>query len=361
MTIFARPGRALYDYENMLSRKPRSWPPTTHDTPTLWGRARALCADVIAFVRSAASLAKRWRLGRKERREILDRITPVEKLVGTLCLIEASTWLLTPEGRALRAATPQVVPPAPPPPTFVAKASHKTTIPYPGWHTIATRGVDPRIAEREARERAALEAARQSIAATKPAQAAESFSGLTRESFFVSPPAAAAAKKGSRPKPGTDSTRPDATQNNTRPPHGACGFPIIGWQHPTPETPPPPRPAKRRLFIALLAEDSTFDLTDDLAPIDTRRAKREDGPAAALARRIDALQRVLANPAPVIRRLIRFLASVPQDDLPRPWLARARSLRWWHGRPEAHNAINLLVPLMADVRATHPVRPQDPG
>lgn len=356
MTIFARPGRALYDYENMLSRKPRSWPPTTDDTPTLWGRARALCADVIAFVRSAASLAKRWRLGRKERREILDRITPVETLVGTLCMIEASTWLLTPEGRALRAATPQVVPPAPPPPTFVAKASHKTTIPYPGWHTIATRGVDPRIAEREAREREALEAARHAIEETQPTHITESFSGLTRDSFFVSPPATAAGKKGSRVKAGNDST-----QHHTAPPHGARGFPIIGWQHPTPETPPPPRPAKRRLFIALLGEDSTFDLTDDLAPIDTRRAKREDGPAAALARRIDALQRVLANPAPVIRRLIRFLASVPQDDLPEPRLGRARSLRWWHGRPEAHNAMNLLVPLMADVRTTHPVRPHDPG
>lgn len=355
MTFFARPNAAFFAYENMLSRKPRSWPPTTHDAPTLWERARKLCADLVTFVRSAVSLAKRWRLGRKERREILDRLTPVEMLVRTLCLVEATTYLLTPEGRALRAATPQIVPPAPPPPTFVAKARHKTTIPYPGWHTIAQRGVDPRVAEREARERAALEASRQAIEETRPQQAAETVSGLTRDSFFVSPPTTATEKKGSRPRHATKAA------HHTRPPHGACGFAIIGWQHPTPETPPPPRPAKRRLFIALLAEDSTFDLSDDLAPIDTRRAKREDGPAAALARRIEALQRVLANPAPVIRRLIRFLASVPQDDLPEPWLARVQSSGWWHGRPEAHNAMNLLVPLMADVRATHPVRPHDPG
>jgi hypothetical protein len=124
--------------------------------------------------------------------------------------------------------------------------------------------------------------------------------------------------------------------------------------------PPSPR-AGRRLCIALLADDSTVDLTGDLTQIRPRRTQREDGPAAALARRIDALQRVLANPAPVIRRLIRFLASIPQDNLPEPWLGRAQSLGWWHGRPEAHNAMNLLVPLMADVRATHPPRPQDPG
>lgn len=355
MTIFARPNAAFFAYERMLARKPRSWPPTTHDAPTLWGRARALCAEIVTFVRSAATLGQRWRLGRNERREILNRIDPVENLVRTLCLVEASSWLLTPEGRALRAATPQTVPPAPPP-AFVAKPAHKITIALPGWHTIAALRprIDPRVVERETREREALEAARQSIeAVAKPAQLTESFSGLTQESFCVSPRTPTAAKKHTRPKPHTP---------HHQPPHGARGFQIVRWQHPQPETPPPPRPLKRRLLLALLAEDSTFDLLGDLAPHAARRAQREACPAAAaLARRIDALQRVLADPAPAIRRLIRFLASIPQHDLPEPWLARARSIAWWHGVPEAHNAMNLLIPLMADVRATHPPRPHDPG
>ena len=356
MTVFARPNAAFRAYERMLALKPRSWPPTTHDAPTLWSRARALCAEIVVFVRSAATLGQRWRLGRKERREIIARVDPVENLVRTLCLVEASAWLLTPEGRALRAATPQIVPPAPPPPTFVAKPTHKITIALPGWHTIAALRprIDPRVVEREQRE--ALAAASQSIeAVAKPAQITKSFSGLTRESFSVSPRTIAAAKTNTRPKPRT---------NSHQPPHGVRGFQIVHWRHPEPEDapPPPPRRVKGRLLLALPAEDSTFDLLGDLTPSAIRRAEREACPAAtALARRIDALQRVLADPAPVIRRLIRLLASLPEDCLPEPWLARARSVAWWHGVPEAHNAMNLLIPLMADVRATHPPRPQDPG
>ena len=357
MTVFARPNAAFRAYERMLARKPRSWPPTTHDAPTLWGRARALCAEIVTFVRSASTLGQRWRLGRKERREILNRVDPVENLVRTLCLVEASAWLLTPEGRALRAATPQAAPPAAPPPAFVAKPTHKITIALPGWHTIAALRprIDPRVVEREQRE--ALAAASQSIeAVAKPAQLTESFSGLTRDSFSVSPRTIATAKKRSPAQPTTDLHQP--------PPHGVRGFQIVRWRHPEPEEapPPPPQPVKGRLLLALPAEDSTFDLLGDLTQSATHRAPREACPAAtALARRIDALQRVLADPAPVIRRLIRLLASLPEDCLPEPWLARIQSLPWWHGRPETHNAMNLLIPLMADVRATHPARPHDPG
>lgn len=356
MTVFARPNAAFRAYERMLALKPRSWPPTTHDAPTLWRRARDLCAEIVTFVRTAAKLAQRWRLGRKERREIIARVAPVENLVRTLCLVEASSWLLTPEGRALRAATPQATLPAAPPLPFVAKPTHKTTIALPGWHTIAALRprIDPRVVERERRE--ALEAARQSVeAVAKPAQVTESFSGLTRDSFSVSPRTSAAAKTSPRAKPNAP---------RAQPPHGVRGFQVVHWGHPEPEEapPPPPRPVRGRLLLGFPADDSTFDLVGDLTQPATRRTQRAACPAAAaLARRIDALQRVLANPAPVIRRLIRLLAGLPQDCLPDPWLARARSLPWWHGRPEAHNAMNLLVPLMADVRATCPPRPHDPG
>lgn len=364
---FARPNGAFYAFETLMSRKPRSWPPTTHDAPTLWSRARQLCSEVADFVRTAASLAQRWRIARRDRRDILIRLAPVEALTRSLLLVEAVTFLLTPEGQRLRAATPQIEPPQPPSPAAVAKPVRKITIPMPGWHTIAAlqSRVDPRIAEREQREqREALERIAQSPAPQIAATPTASFSGLTGNSLFASTSQRLATKNESPVKPGNDSRSQSASRaSSSHPAHGACGFRMLCWVHPDTdaETLPPPRAAKRRVSIALIHEDTTFDLTEDLAPIRAHRTQREDGPCAALARRIDALSRVLANPKPVIRRLALRLASLPRDCLPDIWLGRAQSIGWWHGRPEAHNAVNLLVPQMDELKRTHPARPPEPG
>lgn len=374
MKVFARPNGAFFAYERMMALRPRNWPPTTHDAPTLWGRARELCANLAAFVRTAAKLAQRWRIGRNERRDILARLVPVEVLTRTLLIIEAARILLTPEGQRLRAATPQVEPPQPPPAPFVKKIRHMTTIPMPGWHTIAALRprIDPRVAEREARERrealerATHDQASQVFATSTEPVSGESVSGesvslLTGGAFCFTPRAnaaaePAAARKQSQVKPGTGSPH-----DRQAPPHGARGFTVLRWVQPDAETPPPPQPARRRPSITVFGEDSTFDLVGDLAARTPRRAQREDGPGAALARRIDALQRVLANPAPVLRRLVRQLAAMPRDCLPDMYLSRFRSLPWWHGRPEAHNASALAVPLMTQLIETTPVRPPEPG
>jgi hypothetical protein len=365
MKIFARPNKAFFAFERMLSRKPRSWPPTTHDAPTLWGRARQLCAETIDFVRTAAALAERWRIGRNERREILNRLVPVEVLVRTLLLVEAATFLLTPEGQRLRAATSTVIPPAPPPPVGVRKPTHKITIEMPGWRTIAALRprIDPRVVERERRE--ALERSTQPqemLAAPAPPEI--NYANLSH--VAINPKTSSrveAAGGGAKRRSGPSAKRADAalrTSNDT-PPHGARGFTILHWAHDTSDIPPLVRPPKRRVSITLLGEDSNFNLAGDIVVIRPRRARRNEGPCAALARRIDALARVIANPAPVIRRLARQLAALPHDNLPEMFLGRARSFYWWHGRPEAHNASALAVPLFKQLAEPPPVRPPEPG
>ncbi len=163
--IFSSPNAAFHAYELSLM-KPRRWPPTRHDVSTLWERAKAMFAVMAETITSAASLFQRARFGRTQRRDLLARLAPVEKLVRMLMMTEAATFLLmTPEGRRLRAETPKIDPPAPPPPSAsqfgaVAKPQHSTRILMPGWHTIAAHHpyIDPRVVEREQREqREALE------------------------------------------------------------------------------------------------------------------------------------------------------------------------------------------------------------
>ena len=315
--IFSRPTAAFHAYELSLKR-PVRWPPTRHDVPTLWERAKALFAVMAATITSAASLFQRARFGRSQRRELLARLEPVEKLVRILMMTEAATFLLmTPEGRKLRTETPKIDPPAPPAPVGVARTKHSTRILMPGWQTIAAHQpyVDPRVVEREQREqRAALE---------------RRIAGL--ESLTEDTPESA----------GQDD--PDAWR---------CGFRVLRWVHPSPDAPPPPKPValpanRPRLMIF---DDSNFPVVPGMRTVDeTPRASPLDASSSFnmgrdLARRIAALSRILANPAPAIRRLARRLAAMPADALPEPWITHYSSRGWHHGVPENWNACTLAQP-----------------
>lgn len=127
---FSSPNAAFHAYELPLM-KPRRWPPR-HDLPTLRERAKAMFAVLTDAITSAASLPRRLRFGRKERCELVAHLVPVEKFVRRLMMTEAAAFLLmTPEGRSLRAETPKIEPPAPPPPVGLAKAGHSTRIVMP--------------------------------------------------------------------------------------------------------------------------------------------------------------------------------------------------------------------------------------
>ena len=81
-----------------------------------------------------------------------------------------------------------------------------------------------------------------------------------------------------------------------------------------------------------------------------------DPSAQTLARRIEALTRVIANPLPAIRRLAKFLAGLPRNTLAEPDAWTIDSRWWWHGRPEYFNACTIGVPA---VRAFN--RREEPG
>jgi hypothetical protein len=299
MKIFARPNKAFREYEARMARQPVTWPPTTHALPDLWYRARELFRHTLDTIGSALRLAWRQTLTRTERSELLIRLVPVEKIIRTLLVVEALTFLLmTPEGAKMRREAKPVAIPAPPGP--VAKPQPMTErdrFRAMAMQSIAAHHprIDPRVVEREERQRReALEARKAAFYEENP------FSDPLRRSPFR----------------------------------------VFGWMHEAGL--PPEYTPKRRVWAEIL------DAPDMLAPIHTQRPRApetedddgwlETGPGLTIARRIAALQRVLDDPMPVIRRLARQLASMPREAFPEPAVNRFRAAEWWHGRPEYYNA-----------------------
>ena len=267
-----------------------AWPPTTLSIPDLWTRAKAMFSVLMREVKSSATLARTRKLARRERTDILCRLVPVEKIVRSLLVTEALIYLLmTPEGRKLLKTTPKMPMPSPPPPVGVQKHSHKVTIPMPGWQTIAA--LQPRIDPR--------------IVAPEP----------------------------QTPAPAEQS----APENLSR------AFRVLGWNHPQPDD-QPPKEAPRRNWITTFG-DTHFPLPPKQPSKQPPPADPEHDPSAReIARRIGALERVLSNREPAIRRLAKYIAGLPRDVLTLPSGYAVDTLWWWHGRPEYFNACNLCRP-----------------
>lgn len=295
-------------YEHKYFSRPRTWPPTTHAVPALWERAKSLLADTIRTVGSAMTLACRQVFTRKQRRELILRLEPVEKIVRRLLCIEAITFLLmTPAGLKMRQTTQQVMPAL-----RTAKKPDADTPVHAAMMTIAANRprIDPRIAEREARE----------------AREAKERMAQSMDHLCAGLPVL----------------------------NGA--FPVLRWKHP-PVALPPTHPL-RRVWV---------DLLDERPGLPARAAEPDEdeedlsGPMLAIARRIAALERVLANPGPAIRRLARRIASIPRDSLPEPQAYLYEYTRWWHGVPEYHNVTALVRPAFAALGRASALPPDDPG
>lgn len=307
--IFDRPNAAMLRYESMLARKPRSWPPTSHPVPTLWERARALFDATVSTIGSAFALAYRQSLRRTERRELLIRLAPVEKLVRTLLIIEAITFLLmTPEGRRLRReARACAIPGVQPPPARSQEAA--------GVQAAHRSRLDPRAE--------AMSAQAEAVAESGPVD----------------------------------------------PPEWQCRFDVLHWareQVSSRDWTPPRPPQRPGPWVCLIGDPGDQRPTPAPAPADDEKDDGLTGPAFTLARRVEALGRVIEDPAPAIRRLAARIASIPRELFPLPALVRLDAARWWHGRPEYYNAhARLACAFLAFDRACaqtplHP-RPVDPG
>ena len=82
--------------------------------------------------------------------------------------------------------------------------------------------------------------------------------------------------------------------------------------------------------------------------------------ARHLARRIDALSRVITDREPTVLRLAKFIAGLPRDALDIPATLGVASLGWWHGRPEYFNVIGLEKRAVTALHHSVVVR-DDPG
>jgi hypothetical protein len=331
--IFARKDKHFRAFEAAM-RQPRPPAPADRNAPALWERARELFTALMDQAFSLARLATRPRMTRSARHEILKRLIPVEKLTRFLLTIEAVTFLLmTPEGarlrRDIRPAPPQ---PAPPP----ASKAESRRMPAPGWHTIAAAHprIDPRIAENERR-------------------AAE----------------AAALQKEQLEQAGQeDENRLDFGLGAADPASWRCTFHTkVDFSPYTDDVEWTPPPARRSATIELLGDDPSFPR---LIPEKPRRKPVAEpppgaddglGPHAALARRIEALSRIFANPEAAIRRLARRLAAMSLDDL---WPCDPASLadRWWlPHRRDLYNAADMFCGALIAFCRAHALRPPEPG
>jgi len=315
MLTFRTPSQASA-YETKYMMRPFTDPPTTHAVPTLWERAKAMFATTLAKAGSAMRLAFRRVWTPQQRRNLILHLEPVEKLVRVLMIIEAITLLvMTPQGLKLRQTTKPCAIPEPPPQVGTRKPHPEASRIHAAMMTIAANRprIDPRVAEREAREAeqkrmAALDVQRQRF-----------------EDF-------------------------DSRALNSQ-------FNVIHWTHD-----PAMRTAPSTLPRAWVLDDHT--LSTMRVTIDPPCESDDDdltGPMLPLARRIDALQRILANPWPAIRRLARRIASIPPGYFIAPWPRRYRAVRWAHGCREFYNACILARPAFRAWRRAYGLPPHDPG
>ena len=283
MTIwFDRPNAAFHAYERSLLRPIAR--PAPRDTPSLWQRAKDMFGVMIETARTIAGLALRHRLSREERRDILIRLKPVEKLTRELLFAEAATFLLmTPEGMKLRrearitplpVRTPPQTPTKPPPP------------------------------------RGALVTGSRLIAVFDPVTLAVM-------------------------RPGKPAIKPAAQNPNDPddPTKWRCAFKVMRWVHPEDDDKPPSRrsgpsskPAQRPRFL------SYEDIVAFTPKLQT--PERDTRAGAVIARRIEALSRILEKPARAIRRIARFFAGMPREALEPPGDIWVSTLSWHHGRLE---------------------------
>ena len=98
MRTFNTPAQAPA-FETKYMMRPFTWPPSNHDAPTLWERAKAMFSALTTRFGSAMRVAFRRFLSSQQRRDLILHLEPAEKLVRVLMIADAITLLvMTPMG-----------------------------------------------------------------------------------------------------------------------------------------------------------------------------------------------------------------------------------------------------------------------
>jgi hypothetical protein len=126
----------------------------------------------------------------------------------------------------------------------------------------------------------------------------------------------------------------------------SCRFRVLRWTHPRPGEPDAPASRQKPApsLIMSLDDDPHWPTVHGPSLREPEKPDLDncsDPAAASLARRIAALERIIADPQPAIRRLAKFIASLPRGMLAEPDPGQVLSLWWWHGRPEFLNVCEL--------------------
>jgi hypothetical protein len=275
----------LTDHERLLLPYDPPLPPPAGgrlpSIPQLWDRAKIMFARVVDHIGSTSCFSKRWRLSRPEKKEVLGWLEPVEKIARSCLIVRALGFLMmTPQGLKLARETPKIE--MPKAPHERPRPVSRTTIPTPGWHTIAQH-------QRALAEQRKQEEQRQAERAAR---------------------------------------------DRYDPANWGCGFRVVHWQFPEPgegASAVPLQFRKRsRVGIDVFEPNPWPAIGPPLSRPEPEREK--DRPALVLARRIEALSRVLANPAPAVMRLARYIAKLPRAAVePLKETTSSRRFHWRHG------------------------------
>ena len=196
--------------------RPFTWPSSNHDAPTLWERAKAMFSALTTRFGSAMRVAFRRFLTSQQRRDLILHLEPAEKLVRVLMIAEVITLLvMTPMGLKLRQTTRPCRIPDPPPQVGAHKPHPDANRIQAAMMTIAAHQprIDPRIAEREAREAeqkrtAALELQRHPLD-SRPRRAHRALKAAARPRSRRSHPAHIQRTSARHHRPGQRRRRPD--------------------------------------------------------------------------------------------------------------------------------------------------------
>jgi hypothetical protein len=275
--------------------------------PNIWQAAGQMHERILTRIATPEKLSHTARMAYNERRGLLAWIEPVEYLVRYFLIASAITFLLmTVKGRKLLRDTPKMAMPkrATIQRRPLESRQERIVMPHPGWHTIAN--------------------------APRPATA--------------SPAATEAAS------PDSNEREPQQPAMSLDPKTWICPFNVIRWRFPEDEK-ARPRPAAfdmllesmRDPHIPLRTSHGKSALPSALEKSAQRKPRHSGNPVSVnLARRLEAVGRVLANPQRHIMRVARYIARLPVGLLDQDFELPPSRRFWQQGREAFTGAVRLL-------------------
>jgi hypothetical protein len=283
----------------------------------LWERAKMMFERVLKHAGSAAGFSSRATVTRRDKTELLGWLQPVERTVRSCLIVKAVNFLLmTVEGRKLMRETPKdPMPERPQPEQSLQPGPNSvgvTVIPYPGWNTIAQH--------------------RRALALRQQEQKAR-------------------AEQRARAQAGFDRHDPSSW---------TCPFRVIGWKsaHPVEDRTAPGTPAPCGVFVLGPEHDPRARSRTPVPPAPGSGTPRL---ALRLARRIEAVSRVLAEPDKHTRTLARYLARLPLEALEGLRETTSRVQAWWNHGSEVASQGAAHVRRAATILLYRPDHPPEPA